>query len=52
MNATPQCERCGKPKRQPGRYADWLCPCCDESANCPHVSLVKRMMRRFAGRKV
>lgn len=52
MSPTPDCERCGKPKRQPGRYADWVCPCCDESATCPHVKPWTRWMRKLAGRKV
>jgi hypothetical protein len=37
---------------QQGRYADWKCGCCDESAKCPHVSPMKRLMRKLAGRRV
>ncbi|MCA1833878.1 MAG: hypothetical protein ABR548_08980 [Actinomycetota bacterium] len=48
---TPTCDKCGRSKIQPGRYADWRCSCCDESAKCPHVSFVTRLMRRMAGRR-
>jgi len=37
---------------QRGRYADWICTCCDESAACPHVSPFKRLLRRLGGRRV
>jgi hypothetical protein len=37
---------------QPGRYADWRCACCDESARCPHVPAWTRLLRRLAGRRV
>ncbi|MGH2784521.1 MAG: hypothetical protein ACRDJ1_04630 [Actinomycetota bacterium] len=50
--AVPFCARCGDPMTQRGRYADWRCPCCDESAVCPHVSPLKRLMRRLSGRRV
>ncbi|MFN2613696.1 MAG: hypothetical protein ABR552_02615 [Actinomycetota bacterium] len=52
MAGIPRCDLCGSEKRQRGRYADWTCECCDESARCPHVSGLKRMMRKFGGRKV
>lgn len=50
--AVPDCKKCGRGMQQPGRYAEWVCECCDMSARCPHVSLWTRMMRRFAGRRV
>jgi hypothetical protein len=45
------CEHCGERKVQPGRYADYVCQCCDLSARCPHVGFVKRLLRRAAGRR-
>jgi len=52
MSSVPRCRLCGDLMIQPGRYADWRCACCDESAKCPHVSAWKRLMRRLAGRRV
>jgi hypothetical protein len=48
---TPYCDLCGRAKIQPGRYADYICECCDVSARCPHVSFLKRFARRMAGRR-
>ncbi len=48
---TQYCDKCGDPKIQPGRYADYVCRCCDESAKCPHVGAMTRLMRRMSGRR-
>ena len=50
--AIPNCKLCGAGMIQRGRYADWQCACCDESVNCPHVSSLKRLMRKLGGRRV
>ncbi len=50
--AIPTCKRCGAAMVQPGRYVDWRCSCCDESARCPHVAFWTRILRRLAGRRV
>lgn len=52
MSPIPACPKCQREMRQLGRYVDWTCECCDESVKCPHVSRVKRLTRRFQGRKV